>query len=703
MPYPNTYYYFLKENYPQVICNESSEFFARLPLVSPEREEVVVGGENYQILEHQVVVYEDLVADLPRQNNYSYVAILSMREAPFLKMEVAIDACNFQNSRVTFREVASNLEKSITLSSLESKVLKRMAAFFSTPGMREIHSKKRLALQDVIGAYSTRLKQLWAAKPQERLFLVDDLIIKAQHMSLLGGQNFVHLLERLKRNIVKKQNATELYGFQLVGESGFVEDETDDDLVWVEDATTTGESISLRERMSQEFWQKYAVVNFAEGEVKERIAALTLSELHAVYARMQELMLLLSNDEVVVSFAKIKRIIKVTNITLRAIVERSRETLLTAVTEEELAVLSGSVGLRYLDDGILAELVSSRKYLSLGWLLNSGHFTTDLISVTHDSEELSLLEFAIRLDDKDAFLVLLYAGANPIFVTRQNRCFAHDILQANLRFAEALCAVKSVSIVLSDFFQELAAIVKIWQKYVDLDTDIEQPELQQICRRYVGYFSEEDVEELKFSGDHFSEQFAAAMQRTGLSGEFLRRYLVVNELQQALRDFLVAYQDFHAEYRSDPRIPKTKGQVIQQLVSHLQNHLIVSEKSSLRKTINLLTRATSVIRHAQQVIEVYRKIDDNNLSVNPTDKADARRVRLANEAQEKELRNYIMGSNGTYPSKGGFWSTAFSGSLADKVSSKVLSDEHGFIFAGPLLDILNAARTNSEHKVASMS
>ena len=164
MQYPNTYYYFLKENYPEVISEESGVSVAKLPLERPKQEKVVIAGIEYQILEHQVVIYEDLVADLPRQSNYNYVAILGKRGSPFVKMEVELDARNFQNSSVTIHTVADTHDTPTSLDDDEINTIKRMATLFSTPGMREIHSKKRFALQRVIGTYFTQIKEVWNAK-----------------------------------------------------------------------------------------------------------------------------------------------------------------------------------------------------------------------------------------------------------------------------------------------------------------------------------------------------------------------------------------------------------------------------------------------------------------------------------------------------------------------------------------------------------
>ena len=714
MHYPNTYYYFLKENYPEVIFDESGESFAHLPLVAPERESITISNVEYQILEHRVVIAEDIVTDLPRQNNYSYVAILSMRDMPFLKMEVEIDTRNFQNSRVIFREVANTQEKKIALSDSEGKTIKRIAAFFSTPGMREIHAKKRVALQTVTTTYFTQLKQLWNAKLKERLLLVNELITQAQQMVMLGGQNFLPLLERLKKNFEKKKEDHELKGFHLVTESDLLEvegakDEIDDETIWIEDANNPGESCALGDRITMEFQQKFGAIDFPEGEIKERVLALDLKQLHETYARAQELLWYVANDNVAVSLSRIKQIHKVINVSLRTIVERLKDVLIKASSADELSVIEGSPGLRYFDEGIFAELIINKCHMQLAWLLNTESFAIDLISVVHEQEDLSLLEFAVKQNAPDLFGILLSAGANPIFVTRLNRCFAHDILQANLPFAQILCAVNSVKTVPRDFFQELALIVNIWKKYVELDTDIEKPELDEICQRYLSYSSEADAIELNFSGDHLATKFAAVRERTGLDGEFLRRYLVVNLFQKTLRDFFVAYQALDARYSSAEGTTISKYQIIQKLVSHLQNNLVVPERSSLRRAINLLAKATNVIKSTYEIIDAYAQIELNNSSLNPADRADARRVRLANdrlaksvEKQESDLRVFVNGSKEMRPSQGGMWGVMFGGSKPVEERPEVTCDQQESIFAGPLLDILRAARTKCEHKVASM-
>lgn len=712
MHYPNTYYYFLKENYPEVIFDESGESFAHLPLVAPERESITISNVEYQILEHRVVIAEDIVTDLPRQNNYSYVAILSMRDMPFLKMEVEIDTRNFQNSRVIFREVANTQEKKIVLSDSESKTIKRIAAFFSTPGMREIHAKKRTALQTVTTTYFTQLKQLWSAKLKERLLLVNELIIQAQQMVMLGGQNFLPLLERLKKNFEKKKKDNELKGFHLVSESDLLEDaedKIDGETIWVESASNNGESCALSDRMTMDFQQKSEMIDFPDGEIKDRIAALDLNQLHEIYARTQDLIRYVANEDVAVSLLKIKQIHKVMNVSLRTIVERLKDVLLRASSADELSAIEGSPGLRYFDESIFAELIVNKNYLQLAWLLNTEIFAIDLISVVHEQENLSLLEFVVKQNDPDLFGILLSAGANPIFVTRLNRCFAHDILQANLPFAQILCAVNSVKTVPRDFFQELAFIVNIWKKYVELDTDVEKPELDEICQRYLSYSSEADAVELNFSGDHLEPKFAKSRERAGLDEEFLRRYLVVNLFQNTLRDFLVAYQALDARYSSSEGTTTSKYQIIQKLVSYLQNNLVVPEKSSLRRAINLLAKATNVIKSTDEIIDAYAQIELNNSSLNPADRADARRVRLANdklaksvEKQESDLRVFVNGLKEMRPSQSGMWGVMFGGSKPVEERPEVTCDQQESIFAGPLLDMLRAARTKCEHKVASM-
>lgn len=677
MPYPNAYYNFLAISYSHFLNFDGERPVAKMPLLSPRNQPVVIGGQELYIGEHCIVIEDDLADDYFRANNFSYNAVLFYDGKPALQMQVAVDNQNFLNSNITLINI-ENSQSSTHLLPGERETLACLASFYTIPSMRSLHAKYTKFLQKISEEYFQEIKAFWGVSSEARKGYISGLVDRAKHIVALGGQDFVNILKRIEFNYQQESVEESL----VDGDYLLVDDENE--------ITSLQDSINSK---NAHFRRYYNLIDFRYSNLKTYLAGLSVADLHLAYKNAIVAASCINDDEVIVSFEELKKIHLIISISIKVLLDKLERILISQSNHADLASFIGSPSLAYVRDTLLVLLARSDIPANLDWLIKHKKPALDLITQVNEGDSYScLLEIALNAQQLDSFRLLLQSGANSMFVNDFNRCFAHDVIQANPQFARELVVVNVPDHKIRQFFIRLALVTEIWRQNVPLDP-VEASSLDTIMQRYRSYTALENVEELSRTSDLFDVLYSEARNRTGLTKEQLYLYLVVENFQSQYRDFLIAYNRLKQQFSviNGETSVKVVG-LIKSLFESLSSKPLLSIETTLGEKIKTLNKSINIFHGACDLIDKQKVYDESLLALSKSrNKATIRDIKQRNktihhEIQELEqsIKDFISSRTAREirPSQGGFWSSLTSyvsdtlslGSAKDSAMSSIFTE-----------------------------
>ncbi|MDF1756785.1 MAG: hypothetical protein P1U74_00560 [Legionellaceae bacterium] len=541
MPCPNPYFHLLQALDSNIDTNDSEVVLSIDRMSLPK---IKTSLAKFEISELQIVI-PAIIEDLSESSNYLFRASLSNPSMQPYTLEVQLNMKEKSLSRVTVTNQVT--KEALALSQLETDIFINYAFVCGIPTMKKLYQEVNPYLEHNRSIFEEQITSFFEQEDPNSLSSLDELISRSEIIENLSGPHRLAILKKY-RLVIEKNIATQKE----------LESELDGDYDLLDDNDIYEFPISngtiATERKEQE---KQDEIKQSNRRFKALIKELEDKTLHLkqhardagtktvikYYKQTMQALEMAEQPDIAISITDIntihtanrKGLILGKNLLIKAL---SPATDFVGIDEEL------SIFIPEINDMLLSSFLHKNKTDPFCWLLTHASYPIDLIEtdLAGQPNPVSLLEAACALQNTDAFRLLIQLNASPLFITKDARVFAHDIMQAYPNFSKILedYQIRSKQ---ESFFQNLIVLIEIWSLNVKLNS-MEATRLTDIISNYEYNKTSEDITHNSSELVSIDKINPEIIILTGLGNYDIRRLRPLPEFQNAFVNYNLAYDSY---------------------------------------------------------------------------------------------------------------------------------------------------------------
>lgn len=459
MPTVNPDFHLLKEIKPETIeTARSGVEYSMLNLEDYTGQNIVIEGERYTISDHHISVYATYER-INYKSNYHYTAHLKSSNDEDVTLHIYFDTA--EELRNIPRLTYSN-NQLINISPQAEEELVDLARVYCLPTIKKMRAEHSQIITNRGKRFDQKLACLYEKPMNQILDEIDSLIIEATQLELIGGKKRHQYLELYKQSLLSQQrDSTSKYQ-----DSAITQDANSSEMQVVTHKSSTKPIPSRAQLQLQQNQADFDVALEGLADTQESVKTrgsnnqdISVEDAEAFASQARDCLALSIATGVICSSEQLK-VLQTSlinseelciNILSRAIIGKDEETYTNSLLETYI---------KHIPEKVLGLLLNIKSTEAFCWLLNNGKFEPNTIEVTFNksSNPVSLLEKAFESNNLSCFVALLENGANPLFITKTGRPFAHDVLQGSDDFKNAVLDHYIGKNQLPKFFKKLISL-----------------------------------------------------------------------------------------------------------------------------------------------------------------------------------------------------------------------------------------------------